>query len=159
MEKGNRLELLRRDIDKIIKEKRGSGGWMLSSHLYGVSNMCVLLAIRRGLNPEIAAICGILHDIYDAIEKDSEDHAKKGAEEAKKILKSYNLYSDDEIYHITTAIFKHSDKLNEHESYTEVLIDADVMNHCLYNPDFPIKENERVRYEKTLIELGCNPTA
>lgn len=155
MEKSNRLELLRRDIDRIILEKRHSDGWVLSSHLYGVASICVLLAIKRGLNPELAAICGMLHDIYDAISKDAENHAIKGAEEAERMLKSYELYSEDEISLITTAILKHSDKLSSHEAYAEVLIDADVMNHCLYNPDFQIKENESGRYEKVLGELGC----
>ena len=33
-------------------------------HLFGVSSLCSLLALKRNLNTELCAICGLLHDIY-----------------------------------------------------------------------------------------------
>jgi uncharacterized protein len=55
---------------------------------------------------------------------------------------------------ICSAIHNHSDKLGNFSSFDEVLIDADVMQHCLYNPLFPVKEHEMKRYTNLLIEFG-----
>lgn len=65
-----------------------------------------------------------------------------------------NSYSDDEIKIITTAISRHSDKEYIHEPYDELLKDADVMDHCLYNTAFPIAQREIERYHNLLIEFG-----
>ena len=51
----NRLEILRLEIDRLIQEKQAEKNRHFYSHLYGVSHFCTLLAIRRNLNPEIAA--------------------------------------------------------------------------------------------------------
>jgi uncharacterized protein len=86
-----------------------------------------------------------------------ENHALKGAKQAEVLLKTLNLYKDEEIKLITTAISRHSDKQAIHEPYDELLKDADVMSHCFYNPGFPVAEWEMERYKNLLIELGYNP--
>jgi len=58
---------------------------------------------------------------------------------------------------VTSAISKHSDKNTIHEPYDELLKDADVMDHCFYNADFPIAEWEAVRYKNLLVEFGLTP--
>ena len=55
---------------------------------------------------------------------------------------------------ITTAISHHSDKNALHGPYDELLKDADVMDHCFYNADFPVDEREADRYGKLLMEFG-----
>lgn len=65
-----------------------------------------------------------------------------------------NQYSDDEIAIITTAISKHSEKDKIHDQYDELLKDADVMDHCFYNADFPIANSEMERYSNLLNEFG-----
>jgi len=153
----NRLELLRHEIDKLIMSKQPGSSRYFNIHLYGVSGFCSLLALRRNLDVEIAAACGMLHDIYQITHGTLEKHAIKGAEEAEKILRAIGLYSDEEISIITTAISTHSKKRIVHESpYAELLKDADVLDHCLYNPDYPIIEKEQTRYENLLVELGCD---
>jgi len=127
-------------------------------HLYGVSNFCVLLALRRGLDTELAATCGMLHDIYQITDGLIEGHAIEGAEKAKHLLENMNIYSDDEIKIITTAISRHSKKRKKHEgAYDELLKDADVLSHCLYDPDYPVIEKEVLRFNNLLNELGCDP--
>lgn len=158
----NRLEKLRSKIDSLILENEVDKRYFFT-HLYSVAKFGSLLALRRNLNPEIAATCGMLHDIYQVTAGTSEQHAVKGAKVAKEILKEMDLYNDKEIKIITTAISRHSDKEAIHEPYDEVLKDADVMCHYFYNTDFPIKyasqfpflEKERNRYENLLSELGC----
>ena len=52
-------------VDKIVSGQTGEidikFGYV---HLYSVSQMCALLAKKRQQNVELAAIAGLLHDIY-----------------------------------------------------------------------------------------------
>ena len=152
----NRLEKLRYEIDKLILERQPNNVRYFINHLYGVSEYCALLAVRRNLDPELAATCGMLHDIYQITGGTIEHHAVKGAAEAERILKSMDAYSDEEIAIITTAISRHSKKRKFHEPYDELLKDADVMSHCFYNTDYQVIEKDAARFESLLEELGCN---
>ena len=152
----NRLEKLRSEIDRLILKHQPRHMRYFVNHLYGVSEYCALLAVRRGLDPELAAASGMLHDIYQITAGTIEEHAVNGAKEAKGILKSLKAYSNEEIDIITTAISRHSKKRKFHEPYDEVLKDADVMSHCFYNTDYPPIEKDALRYAKLLIELGCD---
>jgi len=152
----NRLELLRNEVDRLIMEHQPYNARYFINHLYGVSEYCALLAIRRNLNPELAAACGMLHDIYQITGGTTEQHAVKGAGEAEKILRSMNTYSEKEIAVITTAISRHSKKRKYHEPYDELLKDADVMSHCFYNTDYGIIDKDAARFDSILKELGCS---
>ena len=88
----------------------------------------------------------MLHDIYTYANLDSQDHAHKGAEMARDILNSLSIFSDDEINLICAAIYNHSDKSMIHGPIDEILKDADVMQHILYNPSFEIKKHEQKRF-------------
>ena len=150
----NRLETLREKIDKLIMEKQAENARHFTSHLYGVSEYCALLAIRRGQNAELAATAGMLHDIYQITHGTIEEHALKGAVVAKEILESMGAYTDEEIAKITEAISKHSKKRKKHGPFEELLKDADTMSHYLYNTAFPIVEKEVERLDAILAELG-----
>ena len=147
----NRLEILRVEMDKLIMASDRPRVYF--SHLYCVSHFCTLLALKRNLNVELATTCGMLHDIANVNSSGGDNHALKGAEEAEELLRAMNLYNDDEIKIIITAISRHNDKNTIHELYDELLKDADVMSHCFYNYDFPIAEWEKGRYENLLIEF------
>jgi putative nucleotidyltransferase with HDIG domain len=152
----NRLENLREKINSIIYEKQPDRADYFFSHIYGVSKFCALLATRRNLNAELASTAGMLHDIYQITHDEIENHAEEGAKVAEQILRDMKLYSEDEILKITTAISKHSKKRKVHEPFDELLKDADVLDHCMYNPDFSVLEKEVERYKNLLMELGCN---
>jgi uncharacterized protein len=157
----NRLECLRNEIDNLIlngnSDKNPDKIRMYISHMYGVARFCTLLAMKRNIDIELATTCGMLHDIYYMTGGSSDNHAVNGSKQAKEILKSMNVYSDSEIGIITNAILKHSDKGTIHDTYDELLKDADVMDHCLYNADFPVAEWEVVRYSNLLTEFGITP--
>lgn len=123
-------------------------------HLYGVAQACAMLAKKRGENIELAIIIGMLHDISSYMTMDSTDHAHKSACMAESILKEIGEFTEEEIKIIREAIYYHSDKDMIHAPLDEVLKDADVMQHCLYNPLQPIKMQKKVRYEKLMIEFG-----
>lgn len=150
----NRLEILRDEIDKIVLHGESDHIRMYISHMYGVARFCTLLAMKRNLDVELATTCGMLHDIFYMSGGTSDHHAEKGAEQAEAILKTVGSYRDDEIKIITTAISRHSDKEHIHEPYDELLKDADVMDHCLYNTAFPVAQREMERYCKLLMEFG-----
>ena len=150
----NRLEVLRNDIDRLIYKKQPGYSRYFINHLYGVSKFCVLIAMKRGLDPEIAATCGMLHDIYQVTAGTTHEHAIKGAEIAEKMLKATKQYSDEEIKVITGAISVHNKKRKIHGPYEEALKDADVLDHCFYNPVYPVLEKEVDRYNNLLEEFG-----
>ena len=157
----NRLEVLRSIVDELILES-GLYCSEFFCHFYSVSKFAALLAIKRGLDPEIAQASGMLHDIYQVTASTSEQHGARGAIVAERILRETGLYSDEEIEIIKTAIHWHSKKRKFHGPYDELLKDADVMSHFFYNTDYPAKyismfphlEKGRARYESILTELG-----
>jgi uncharacterized protein len=150
----NRLEILRRRVDNLVNLLEPDKQRYFFVHLYGVSHFAAVLAIRRGLDPEIASTCGMLHDIYAVIAGSYDNHAINGSNEAKKILESIDLFTDSEIRIIATTISRHSEKDKKHLPYDEVLKDADVLHHCFYNPSYPVENHELSRYNNLLIELG-----
>ena len=56
------------------------------AHLHGVSLAAVIIAKKRGQDSELAAIAGLLHDIYAYKSGSYDDHAHRGADYAKEIL-------------------------------------------------------------------------
>lgn len=151
----NRIETVRQQVDEILlgmpdAEERRCG----YVHLYGVAQACALLAKKRGENAELAVIAGMLHDIYSYAKMDSTDHAHKGAAMAREILESLKIFTEEEMATVCTAIYRHSDKAVTQNALDEILKDADVLQHVLYNPLFEMKESERERYNRLEEELG-----
>ena len=131
----NRLEKIRQVVDAVLArqedvEERRCG----YVHLYGVSTLSTLLAMKRGLDPELASVAGMLHDIYSYRTKLTQYHAHNSEEDARVILRDSGLFTEEEQRLIRSAIFHHSDKMQVHQPYDELLKDADVVQHYLYNP-------------------------
>jgi HD superfamily phosphodiesterase len=123
-------------------------------HLYGVAQACAMIALKRGEDAELATMAGMLHDFYSYAHMDTTDHAPKSAVMAIDILQDLLLAREDEIDAICSAIAVHSDKTTVHPSFSEVLVDADVLQHYLYNPTFEISGPRKIRYEKLKLEFG-----
>jgi uncharacterized protein len=131
----DRLERVRQTVDDILRqqpelEERRCG----FVHLYGVSATCVLLAMARGLDPQLSAIAGMLHDISTYKTGDSTDHARLSAREAERILTELGCFTQGEIAAVCEAISRHSAKDEVDGEMAELLKDADVFQHYLYNP-------------------------
>lgn len=153
----NRIEKVREYVDNIllnmpdVRERRS--GYL---HLYGVSQACTMIALKRGENAELATIAGMLHDIYSYATLDTVEHAHKGSIMAREVLNSLQIFTDGEIDIICSAIYNHSCKGKIHASFDEILIDADVLQHCLYNPLFEVEEHEKLRFENLKSEFGLS---
>lgn len=150
----NRIEKVREIVDDILLDMTDNEERRCAYvHLYGVSQACGLLAMKRGESVELAIIAGMLHDISTYATMSSENHAHKGADMARRILESLNIFEKGEIEAICTAIYHHSDKELVHNLLDETLKDADVMQHVLYNPQLEVKAQEQERFHRLTKEL------
>lgn len=117
-------------------------------HLSAVTTLCQLLAKKRNLDEELAAICGYLHDLATIRYNSSYDHANRSAALAQDILKETKLFSNQEITIIITAIRNHSHKELIHDPYSELLKDADLWAQLLYDPSLILSKEKESRYLK-----------
>ena len=151
----NRIEILRSFIDNtLLKITDGFERRCAYLHLYGVSQACALIALRRDENVELATMAGMLHDFYTYKFMDSKNHAEKGAILAKEVLNELKITDNNETDLICSAIHNHSSKSGVFSSFDEVLIDADVLQHCIYNITMPVMEHEKIRFEKLVAEFS-----
>lgn len=145
---GLRIEKVRAYVDDVLLHMTDTVERRCAYvHLYGVAQACAMIAQKRKENVELAIVAGMLHDISSYKTMDHRDHAHKGAVMAKEILDELDIFNDIETDMICDAIYKHSDKAETHASFTEILIDADVLQHCLYNPFITVSESEKKRFE------------
>ena len=150
-----KLEMVRKVVDCVLQEQEdGEIRRVGYIHLYGVCQMSVLLARRRDLDVVTAQVAGMLHDIYAFRTGILVLHAVSGAEDARVILRDLSLFSQEEQRIIHSAILRHSDKERIDDPYDELLKDADVMQHYLYDPTqwFSAAAARRIRAVAT--ELG-----
>jgi len=145
----SRIKVLQKQVHKILKEmddnqKRSNA----IAHLHGVSLAAVIIAKKRGEDPELAAMAGLLHDVY-AYKSDSyEDHAHLGADYAREILEKLEITTEEETDMICSAIRHHDSKAETDGPLDEVLKDADVLHHSLGDPTKEVKAHEQARYDK-----------
>jgi uncharacterized protein len=151
----NRLERVREQVDgslhRVEDLEESRCGFV---HLYGVSAVAAFLAIRRGLNAECAAAAGMLHDLVSYETGDSRDHGTRSALRAFGILRELGTFSDSEIQIICSAIAQHSDKATVDGPFDELLKDADVLQHFLYNPNLAPAAGHEARRDALYEELG-----
>ena len=151
----SRLKDLRKYISKEL-EKMPDADERISAaaHLYGVSLAATMLAKKRGLDPELASMAAMLHDLHAYKSGSYDDHAHKGADLAREILIELKLTDEEEAEIICSAIYHHDDKLVTDGPMDEVLKDADVIHHCMNDLSKSIKEKEQVRFDKLCEEFG-----
>ena len=152
----SRLKELRKYVDaELNKMEDADKRTSAIAHLYGVSLAATMIARKRGLDPEIAAMAAMLHDLHAYKTGSYDDHAHKGADLAREILGELKLTDEAETDMICSAIYHHDDKLVMDSSpMDEVLKDADVIDHCLKDSSKPVKEKEQARYDKLCAEFG-----
>ncbi|MFC2079559.1 HD domain-containing protein [Candidatus Bipolaricaulota bacterium] len=150
----NRLERVRKIVDGLLRQvsnpEDARCGFV---HLYGVSATATLLARIRGLDEEIAGVAGMLHDLATYETDDPHNHGPRSAARAGQILQEMGKFSEEEIQCVQSAISHHSDKSSVQGAYEELLKDADVLQHDLYNPALdpdPRHEERRSRLRQSL---------
>ena len=150
-----RLKDLRKYVDaEINKMEDADKRTGAIAHLYGVSLAATMIAKKRGQDPEIASMAAMLHDLHAYKTGSYDDHAHKGADLAREILRELAITNETETEAICSAIYHHDDKLVVDGPIDEVLKDADVIHHCMNDLSKPIKEKEQARYDKLCTEFG-----
>ncbi len=149
---------------KIPDDKRETSKVWELRHSSGVTAIGRIIAQIRGLDPEIAEIICILHDISSVVSGTYKDHAKIGAEITRKYLTTTGDFTQKEIDLIVTAIASHSDKhIYSASSYAELIKDADVFEcSCYENSEsgYKLHKSKEIfeanikRIEKVRMELG-----
>jgi uncharacterized protein len=97
----------------------------------------------------------MLHDLSTYETGDPTDHAHHSALRARELLAEMGDYSPHEIEMVAEAIRTHSAKDRVDGPFAELLKDADVLHHYLYNPF--VRENwqkNAARLSTLLFELG-----
>lgn len=154
----SRLKTLRAQVNAELLKMEDSDKMVGAiAHLYGVSLAATMIAKKRGMNPEIASMAGMLHDIYAYTAGTYTDHAHKGAEMAKEILEKLAITSPEETEMICSAIYHHDDKHVVDSPMDEILKDADVVHHTLNDISKAVKEKEQKRYDALCQEFDLQP--
>lgn len=151
----SRLKTLRIYVDhELNKMEDDAKRTSAIAHLYGVSLAATMIAKKRGLDPEIASMAAMLHDLHAYKTGSYDDHAHKGAELAREALKELKLTDEAENDMICSAIYHHDDKLVIDSPMDEVLKDADVIHHCMNDLSKKIKDKELTRFRDLCEEFG-----
>ena len=151
----SRLKKLRRYVDTELNRMEDADKRISAvNHLYGVSLAATMIAKKRGMDPEIAAMAAMMHDLAAYKSGSYDDHAHKGAELARGILTELALTDEQETEMICSAIYHHDDKLIVDGPMDEVLKDADVIHHCMNDLSKSVKDKEKARFEALCREFG-----
>ena len=115
-------------------------------HMASCARLAWLLALKRGVKPELAACAATIHDIGRVITGLQADHAAAGAVPAQQFLAATNLFSQQEILQLVQAVAHHSSKAVIGSPLEEIVKDADVVDCFQYGLPFARKE-QQLRYE------------
>jgi uncharacterized protein len=130
-------------------------------HMYSTSQLAKLVALRRGMDVELAALAAALHDIATVITKMTKDHAVKAEPYVKEMVSLYNTkwrgnlpeLTKEEEEQLLKAILVHSDKETYSEdALAELMKDVDCLDHYLHG--IPCEGTHLERCNRVMKELG-----
>lgn len=130
-------------------------------HMYSSSQLAKLLALHRGIEPELAGIAAALHDIGVVMTRKHEGHAEAAEKYVYEFIEKYNLESraklppvnKEEMEKVVKAIVEHSDKeANSHDLFVELLKDVDSLDGYLHGVNAEGARLERCKI--AMKELG-----
>jgi len=88
----SRIKDLQKQVFKVLTDTDEPMKAM--AHLHGVSLAAVMIAKKRRQNPELAAMSGLLHDLWAYKSGSYDDHAHHGADYARKVLGKIEIMID-----------------------------------------------------------------
>ena len=128
-------------------------------HMYSSSHLAVMVALKKGLDPEILGIIAALHDIGAIKTKKRENHARNASEYVYQLIDIYNtklrknlsLITDDEKSLIHESVINHSDKdLLSDNPYVEAMKDIDSLDRYLHGIE---TKGSHLPHLKNMLEL------
>lgn len=121
-------------------------------HLASCAAVGRILALKRGVDPELSAIACSVHDYGRIITGKQYDHAAAGYEPLKLFLLECTLFTPDEIELLATAGKNHSSKKEVGSPLEEIVKDADVFDCYQYGLSLD-REEQRERLKRMLAEI------
>ena len=110
-------------------------------HMYSSSQLAKMIAMRRGLNIEVASIAAALHDIGVVVTKRRKNHAQNAENIVADFIKKYNTeirkdlteITEEEKNSIIKAVIHHSEKdVFSDDPMVELLKDVDSIDRYLH---------------------------
>ncbi|EPY03804.1 metal-dependent phosphohydrolase HD sub domain [Paenibacillus alvei TS-15] len=121
--------------------------------LYGVSAFASMLARKRGLQSELAAIAGVLHHYYFYKTGIEDFPGPNSSEAVRPMIRDLKLLSQEEQATILKAIYYHDDRHQRHGEYEEVVKDAIVLQKYFQTPNNQVDSRDSHRLQQVLGEL------
>lgn len=122
--------------------------------LYGVSAFAAMLAMKRGLNQELAAIAGLLHNYYFYKTGIDDFPGINSSEAVRPLLRDMNILSKEEQTTILRAIFYQGDRSGIHGPYEEIVNDACLLHFYFQDMGSSAAPQDAARLRKVLHELA-----
>jgi len=121
-------------------------------HMICCAKIGKLLAIKHGIDMELAAIACLVHDYGRLVTGKQDNHAANGYEPLKELLMEEGIFTEEEVELIAQSARNHSNKNDIGSPLEEVVKDADVLDCYLYNIQLS-REEQRDRLYKVWEEL------
>ncbi|MBD3190313.1 MAG: HD domain-containing protein [Candidatus Heimdallarchaeota archaeon] len=110
-------------------------------HMYSTMQLAKIVALKRGINPELAALTAVFHDCFTLLTGSTEDHGKNAEKYIREIIDDYNSdlsgelakISEEEMNRIIYAVSVHSNKKEiVNDSLAELMKDVDSLDGFLH---------------------------
>ncbi|MGF6375706.1 uncharacterized protein M2140_000755 [Clostridiales Family XIII bacterium PM5-7] len=157
----NKLLALELQLNKVITEQEEnvierdeSLDWE-RIHMASSARTAWLLALERGVEPELAACAAAIHDFGRILTGKQNGHAEAGYEPVKAFLAELDMFNEEEIELMATAVRNHSSKTEVGSPIEEIVKDADVIDCYQYGQPFDRPEKE-VRYNQWRAKHGLS---
>ncbi len=124
-----------------------------TKHMYSTSQLAKIIALKRGIDPELAGLTCAFHDIYTIHTGLTKDHGIRGEKYIREIITEYNkkwqsklpIITEDEVEHIIKAIRDHSDKITvTNDPLAELVKDVDSLDSYLHGMTTDKRRNLRI---------------
>ena len=122
--------------------------------LNGVSSFASMFAMKRGLETEIAAITGLLHNYYFYKTGISYFLGINSAKTVRLIIRDLNIFSKDEQLTILRAIFYQNQRGKIHGPYDELIKDAIMFNNFFQDSDHTVSHMDVQRFHNVFGDLS-----
>jgi uncharacterized protein len=109
-------------------------------HMISCSKVGYMLAMERGLDPDLSACACALHDFGRVLTGSQENHGPAGALPAQGLLEEMGLFTEREIIMISQAVANHSKKGEVGSPLEELVKDADLIDYASYGQTFKRQE-------------------
>lgn len=122
-------------------------------HLGSCTGIGQILAIKRGVDLELAAMACAIHDYGRIITGKQADHAVNAYAPLKEFLTACAMFSSEEVELLALSARNHSSKAETGTAIEEIVKDADVLD-CYYYGQELARPEQRERLARVYAELG-----